>query len=76
MLSFTKGDRDIAIILGGKYNKKVLHIYDEKEEKKHYSDDESDDEYEDEYIEDEYPVELVGDDFYKKKLNIEMLNLM
>ena len=68
MLSFDKGERKIAIIKGGKYNKKILRLSDNDKKVKFEDSDSDSGEEGDEYIESDYPVELVGDDFYKKNM--------
>lgn len=86
ILSLSKGD-PIAIIRGGKYNGKILHIYDhEKEEaklkkKKKYDSDsddisESDEEYE---INIDDPYDYINEDFIRnkhKKLSVVEMNIL
>lgn len=65
MLSFTSGERKLALIKGGKYNNKILKLSDGKENKNtEYSDSDSSDE---EYDYD-YPTDYIDETFYQKEL--------
>lgn len=60
MLSFTHGDRKLALIKGGKYNNKILKLAD---------DDGSSSEEEYEY---EYPIDYIDEGFYQKEIKGRM----
>lgn len=72
MLSFKKGDREIAIIKGGKHNNQILRYYDKDNEKKkvRFEDEEEEDFYGSD-VEDrqyDYPLEYLEQDFFDKKI--------
>lgn len=72
LLELENGKRKIALIKGGKYNGKILRLYDPDENKntkrnKIYESNDDDEELG--IVEYDYPNDLVPDDFYLRELN-------
>jgi hypothetical protein len=60
MLSFTRGDKEVAVIKGGPYDKKILRIYSGESKKPD--------------IKHDYPEDVLSEDYYHSKLGKKRYN--